>query len=105
MNKKAIRVLEYEKIRDMLVAECMSSLTREEAARLLPSSDALFIRCLLDKALDLLCILDVLQLQDFVRCIAGIAFQCCKAEDPLAQRTGQLGILYLIHIATVFHCA
>ena len=49
MNRKAVRVLEYEKIRDMLLAECMSAMTREEASKLLPSSDALFIAEELEK--------------------------------------------------------
>ena len=40
MNKKALRILEYDKIKELLAAECMSGMTREEAGRLLPSCDA-----------------------------------------------------------------
>lgn len=39
MNQKALRVLEYQKIIDMLAAECCSKLTREKALKLLPMSD------------------------------------------------------------------
>jgi len=44
MNQKALRVLEYQKITDMLTAECSSKLTRSLAAELKPMSDELEIR-------------------------------------------------------------
>jgi len=40
MNSKALRVLEYQKIIDMLSAECCSSMTREKAMGLEPMSDS-----------------------------------------------------------------
>ncbi len=39
MNQKALRVLEYQKIINMLATECCSKLTREKALKLLPMSD------------------------------------------------------------------
>ncbi|MBR0416604.1 MAG: endonuclease MutS2 [Firmicutes bacterium] len=39
MDPKALRVLEYEKIIEMLCRECSSSLTREQAGHLLPLDD------------------------------------------------------------------
>lgn len=44
MNDKALRVLEYQKIIDMLVGECSSVLSREKAAELKPMHDAFDIQ-------------------------------------------------------------
>ncbi|MCQ2552926.1 MAG: endonuclease MutS2 [Clostridia bacterium] len=44
MNDKALRVLEYQKIIDMLVSECSSVLTKEQAKLLKPMHDAFDIR-------------------------------------------------------------
>ncbi len=44
MNQKALKVLEYSKIKDMLRAQCSSSITMEEAESLLPSCDINRIR-------------------------------------------------------------
>jgi len=44
MNEKALRVLEYQKIIDMLVLECSSVLSREKAKALVPMHDAFEIR-------------------------------------------------------------
>ena len=44
MDERAIRVLEYNKIIEMLASECCSSLTRAEALQLLPDTDPIRIR-------------------------------------------------------------
>ena len=44
MDSKALRVLEYEKIIEMLCRECSSSLTREQAKHLLPYEDIKEVR-------------------------------------------------------------
>ncbi len=49
MDPKALRVLEYQKIIDMLAEQCSSRMTMEEVRRLLPSSDARKVSAELDK--------------------------------------------------------
>ena len=49
MDPKALRVLEYEKITEMLCRECSSSLTREQAKHLLPLSDVDDVRSALNE--------------------------------------------------------
>lgn len=49
MDPKALRVLEYEKIIEMLCKECSSSLTREDAKHLLPYDEPNDVREALDQ--------------------------------------------------------
>ena len=49
MDSKALRVLEYEKITEMLCLECSSSLTKEQAKHLLPFDEKVDVREALDQ--------------------------------------------------------
>ncbi|MBQ5436128.1 MAG: endonuclease MutS2, partial [Firmicutes bacterium] len=49
MDQKALRVLEYNRILEMLSAQCSSGMAREEVSGLLPSCDAAAVCFALDQ--------------------------------------------------------
>jgi len=57
MDQRALKILEYDKIIDMLCKECSSSMTRDFAKKILPCTDKSFIEEKLEETEEAVCVL------------------------------------------------